>query len=82
MTRDFLIATLTALGLTGCGPDLSAESPPPANAGATAEQRDEAGRPGEADAAVARAELRDFARPGASDGREDDEKEGGEKNPR
>jgi hypothetical protein len=82
MTRDFLMATITALGLAGCGPDLSAESSPPANAGAAAEQRDEAEKPSGADAAVARAELRDFAQPGAGDSKEDDEKEGGEKNPR
>jgi hypothetical protein len=76
MTRDFLMATIAALGLTGCGPDLTTESKPPANMGAAPAQPAATGQPASNDPTVAQAEKQ------AGDTKEDEKKEGGEKTPR
>jgi hypothetical protein len=77
MTRDFLMATIAALGLTACGPDLSTDSQPPANAGAPRAQAGGAPGPSTNEAAVARAEQQ----PGADDSKEDERKEDAEQKP-
>jgi len=73
MTRDFLMATIAALGLTACGPDLTTESKPPANMGAAPAQPAATGQPASNDPTVAQAEKQ------AGDAKEDEKKEGGEK---
>ncbi len=73
MTRDFLMATIAALGLTACGPDLTTESKPPANMGAAPAQPAATGQPASNDPTVAQAEKQ------AGDTKEDEKKEGGEK---
>jgi hypothetical protein len=80
MTRDFLMATIAALGLTACGPDLTTESKPPANMGAAPAQPAATGQPASNDPTVAQAEKRD--QPAAGDAKEDEKKEDGEKTPR
>jgi len=76
MTRDFLMATIAALGLTACGPDLTTESKPPANIGAAPTQPAATGQPASNDPTVAQAEKQ------AGDTKDDEKKEGGEKTPR
>jgi hypothetical protein len=76
MTRDFLMATIAALGLTACGPDLTTESKPPANIGAAPAQPAATGQPASNDPTVAQAEKQ------AGDTKDDEKKEGGEKTPR
>ena len=73
MTRDFLMATIAALGLTACGPDLTTESKPQANMGAAPAQPATTGQPASNDPTVAQAEKQ------AGDTKEDEKKEGGEK---
>jgi hypothetical protein len=73
MTRDFLMATIAALGLTACGPDLTTESKPPANIGAAPAQPAATGQPASNDPTVAQAEKQ------AGDTKDDEKKEGGEK---
>jgi hypothetical protein len=73
MTRDFLMATIAALGLTACGPDLTTESKPPANIGAAPAQPAATGEPASNDPTVAQAEKQ------AGDTKDDEKKEGGEK---
>jgi hypothetical protein len=75
MTRDFLMATIAALGLTACGPDLTTESKPPSNLGAAPAQPAEAGKPVGSEPTVAQAEQQ------AGDSKEDEKKEDGEKKP-
>ncbi len=72
MTRDFLMATIAALGLTACGPDLTTESKPPSNVGAAPPQPAATGQPASNDPTVAR----------AGDTKDAEQKEGGEKTPR
>jgi len=76
MTRDFLMATIAALGLTACGPDLTTESKPPANIGSAPAQPAATGQPASNDPTVAQAEKQ------AGDTKDDEKKEGGEKTPR
>jgi hypothetical protein len=75
MTRDFLMATIAALGLAACGPELSTETPPPTTVG---------GAPGAPanDPAVAQAGKSEEAPPGARDLKEGERAEDGEKPPR
>jgi len=73
MTRDFLMATIAALGLTACGPDLTTESKPPANIGAAPAQPAATGQPASNDPTVAQSEKQ------AGDTKDDEKKEGGEK---
>jgi hypothetical protein len=73
MTRDFMMATIAALGLTACGPDLTTESKPPANIGAAPAQPAATGQPASNDPTVAQAEKQ------AGDTKDDEKKEGGEK---
>ncbi|MGH8680201.1 MAG: hypothetical protein ACREVS_15295 [Burkholderiales bacterium] len=79
MTRDFLLATIAALGLTACGPDLTTETKPPSNLGAAPAQPAEAGKPAGSEPSVAQAEKQDAAQPAAGDTKEDEKKEDGEK---
>ena len=80
MTRDFLMATIAALGLTACGPDLTTESKQSSNVGLAPAQPAAAGEPASNDPTVAQAEKRD--QPAAGDTKEDEKKEDGEKPPR
>jgi len=73
MTRDFLMATIAALDLTACGPDLTTESKLPANIGAAPAQPAATGQPASNDPTVAQAEKQ------AGDTKDDEKKEGGEK---
>lgn len=75
MTRDFLMATIAALGLTACGPDLTTESKPSSSLGAAPAQPAEAGKPPSNEPTVAQAEKP------AGDSKEDEKKEDGEKKP-
>jgi hypothetical protein len=79
MTRDFMMATIAALGLTACGPDLTTETKSPSNVGAAPAQPAAAGQPASNDPTVAQAEKQ--AQPAAGDAKEDEKKEGGEKTP-
>jgi hypothetical protein len=67
------MATIAALGLTACGPDLTTESKPPANIGAAPAQPAATGQPASNDPTVAQAEKQ------AGDTKDDEKKEGGEK---
>lgn len=67
MTRDFLMATIAALGLTACGPDLSTET----GSSATAN-----------DPALARAEKPEPGPSATEEPKEGEKKEDGEKAPR
>jgi len=86
MTRDFLMATIAALGLTACGPDLTTEIRSPSNARAAPAQPAEADKP---DAAVAQAgppaglptQAASENQTAAGDSKDDDKKEDGEKKP-
>jgi len=71
MTRDFLMATIAALGLTACGPDLTTESKAPSNLGAAPAQPAAGGQPA----------GNDQAEKQAGDAKEDEKKEDGEKKP-
>jgi hypothetical protein len=75
MTRDFLMATIAALGLSACGPDLTTETRAPANVGAAPAQPAEADKPLSNEPTVAQAEKP------AGDSKEDEKKEDGEKKP-
>jgi hypothetical protein len=70
MTRDFLMATIAALGLSACGPDLTTESKASSNLGAAPAQPAEANKPAGSDPTVAQA---------AEDTKEGEKKEDGEK---
>ena len=80
MTRDFLMATIAALGLTGCGPDLSTETKPTSSLGAAPAQPAEAGKP-VGEPTVAQTQRQDDAQPAAGGSKEDEKKEDGEKKP-
>jgi hypothetical protein len=67
MTRDFLLATITALGLTACSPDLSTETETSAAAN---------------DPALARAAKPEPGPSATEEPKEDEKKEDGEKTPR
>jgi hypothetical protein len=75
MTRDFLMATIAALGLSACGPDLTTESKSPSNVSTAPAQPAEAGKPLSNEPTVAQAEKP------AADSKEDEKKEDGEKKP-
>lgn len=82
MTRDFLMATIAALGLSACGPDLTTDTKQPSNVGAAPAQPAETGQAAGSDPTVAQAEKQDRAQPAAGDTKEDEKKEDGEKTPR
>lgn len=82
MTRDFLMATIAALGLTACSPDLETETKPPSNVGAAAPQPAGVGTPAGGDPAVAQAERQDRGQTAADQPKEDDRQEDGQKPPR
>lgn len=82
MTRDFFMATIAALGLTACGPDLTTETKAPANVGAAPAQPAATGQPTGSDPTVAQAEKSDRTQPAAGDTKDDEKKEDGEKTPR
>ena len=82
MTRDFLMATIAALGLTACGPDLTTETRSPSNAGAAPAQPAETAQPAGSDPTLAQPEEQDRAQSAAVDAKEDEKKEDGEKTPR